>query len=314
MAKKKEFTIISAFKIFFEGIKLYLQNIDKFIYYMSFPVLGQIIGIILIFTTVYLFASHINQIISINPSLDNVSVMFILLILIITPSFTLFIASCWKYLVAIGALNSMANNIISGAKFEDVNIHNDIVTRNLGTFLGLMLILSLLFIVGIIPIFWIILLIIMIYFSLVFQIFALEEGLNVIEIFKKSIQTVKGNFLKVTFVLFLLWLFTYNILPSLIDFAFEKLSLYKYLCIPIEAFCKNLPLAETQTTIQTIMSAINSKIKYEIAIQELSKSIATSLLEIIIIGYTLPLRSICCTILYKNLETKKLKEKKIKEL
>ena len=77
---------------------------------------------------------------------------------------------------------------------------------------------------------------------------------------------------------------------------------------------KDLPLEDIQNSMQTIISAINSQITFTLDVKELSKSIVMNLLAVVIIGYTLPLRSICCTILYKNLETKKLKEKKIKEL
>lgn len=314
MAKKKEPAIISSLKIFFEGIKLYFKNIDKFIGYMTFPVLGQVLGVVLIFTTVHLFGNNVEKIVLINPALNNVSIMFTILILLSVPSFMIFFASFWKYLVAMGALNSMANNLISGAKLEDLNIHNDIITRRMSTYLFLILILSIISLIGLIPILWAVLLVVMIYLSLVFQIFALEENLNSLDIIKKSVQIIKGNFLKTTIVLFLLWLFTYNILPELFNFAFEKLNLYSYLCIPVEAFAKDLPLEDIQNSMQTIISAINSQITFTLDVKELSKSIVMNLLAVVIIGYTLPLRSICCTILYKNLETKKLKEKKIKEL
>jgi len=314
MAKKKEPVIIGALKIFFEGIKLYFQNTGKFLGYMTFPVIGQIFGIVLLFTTVHLFVNHIESIVAINPALNNVSVMFITMILLTIPSFMIFFAAFWKYLVAMGALNSMANNLISSAKLEDLAIHNDTVTRRMPTYLFLILILSVVSLIGLIPLLWVVLFIIMIYLSLVFQIFALDESLNTLEIVKKSFNLVKGNFFKTTFVLFLLWLFTYNILPELFNYAFEKLNLYNYLCAPVEAFCGNLPLADIQNSVQTILSAINSKVTFTIDAKEFSKTIVMSLLAVSVIGYTLPLRSICCTLLYKDLETKKLKEKKIKEL
>ena len=100
MAKKKEPAIISSLKIFFEGIKLYFKNIDKFIGYMTFPVLGQVLGVVLIFTTVHLFGNNVEKIVLINPALNNVSIMFTILILLSVPSFMIFFASFWKYLVA----------------------------------------------------------------------------------------------------------------------------------------------------------------------------------------------------------------------
>ena len=61
MAKKKDSAIVSSGKIFFEGIKLYFKNVDKFLGYMAFPVLGQAVGVILIFTTVHLFSNNVEN-------------------------------------------------------------------------------------------------------------------------------------------------------------------------------------------------------------------------------------------------------------
>lgn len=39
----------SVWLIFFEGIKIYALNIHKFFLYMAFPVLGQLLGLFMIF-------------------------------------------------------------------------------------------------------------------------------------------------------------------------------------------------------------------------------------------------------------------------
>ena len=147
-----------------------------------------------------------------------------------------------------------------------------------------------------------------------FQVFALNENLNVIGIIKKSVKIVKGNFLKVSFLLILLWAFTYSMLPELFNFIFDKLNIYNYLIIPVIEFCKNLPLKEVEQTVTTAVSAFNKDFIFEIDLISFSKRIVSMVITSIIIGFTLPLRSICCTLLYKNLEIKKLKEKKLKEL
>lgn len=314
MAKKNELSLITAFKIFAEGLTLYFKNIDKFLKYMTFPVLGQIIGIVIIFTVVHLFSLHVNSLVALNPAMNNVSLMFLLLIIFIIPGFMLFFAAFWKYLVAMGALNSMATNLISNAKLEDLKIHDDTVTRRSGTFVSLVLILSVISLVGIFPLFWVPYLIIMVYLCLVFQIFAFEENLNVWEIIAKSFKMIKGNLTKTVILLFFLYLFSYTMLPELFNFAFEKLHLYNYLVIPVEAFSKNLPLEDISSTVNSVILAINANAKFSLDYVLMAKSIVVNILAAIIIGYTLPLRSICCTLLYKNLETRRLKDKKIKEL
>jgi len=314
MAKKKGLTTLDILNLFVEGTKLYFKNFPKFLKYMAFPVLGQIIALFLIFTTVHLFTNNLDKLIYINPALNNISILMIILLILIIPSFIIFFAAFWKYIVAMGSLNSMANNIISGAKLENLSIHNDTVNRRMGTFLGLILILSLISLGFIIPFISLIILVLMIFLCLSFQIFALEENLKTIGIIKKSIKMVKNNFVKTSFLLFLLWFFTYYFIPEIFNLTLDKLDLYKYLIIPIVEFCKDLPFAEVEQTVNTIFSAVNNNSIFQFDVVSISKRIVAVIFASIIIGFTLPLRSICCTLLYKNIEIKKLKEKKLKEL
>ena len=52
MAKKKN----TPLNIFMESVGLYFSNFDKFVKYMTFPVLGQIIGLSLVFLLTYFYA------------------------------------------------------------------------------------------------------------------------------------------------------------------------------------------------------------------------------------------------------------------
>ena len=314
MAKKKGLTTLDILKLFVEGVNLYFKNLPKFLKYMAFPVLGQVLAMFLIFTTVHLFTNNLDKLIYINPALDNISILMIILLVLIIPSFLIFFAAFWKYVVAMGALNSMANNIISGAKLENLSIHNDTVNRRMGTFLGLILILSLISLLMVVPFVFLIMIIIMIFLSLSFQVFALEENLKTFGIIKKSFKMVKSNFLKTAFLLFLLWFFTYYFVPEIFNLILYKLDLYKYLIIPIVEFCKDLPLAEVEQTINTIFTAVNNNSIFQFDVISISEKIVAMIFASIIIGFTLPLRSICCTLLYKNIEIKKLKEKKLKDL
>lgn len=308
MAKKNESKIVSVFKIIFEGLCLYFKNIDKFMKYMTFPILGQVLGLILIFSTQYLFATNLEKIVVLSPIFDNVSVVFTTLLIITIPAFIIFLAAFWKYLVAMGSLNSMANNLICSAKLDDLSIHNDTVNRRLGTYVSLLLILSLISFLGVIPLFWIPLLVVMIFLCLVFQVFALEENLNAIEICKKSAKMIKGNFLKASLLLFLLYVISYIMIPELINYAFTKLSIYEVVNKPLETYLATLPLMEVQSMIQMFVP------DFSLDFSAIPKTIASIVVSTVVICYTLPLRSICCTMLYKDLELKKLKEKKIKEL
>ena len=52
----------SVWLIFFEGIKIFALNIHKFMLYMAFPVLGQILGIFLIFGLTFWFTQNMQDI------------------------------------------------------------------------------------------------------------------------------------------------------------------------------------------------------------------------------------------------------------
>ena len=314
MAKKKGLTTLDILKLFIEGFELYLKNLPKFLKYMAFPVLGQVLSVFLIFTTVHLFANNVEKLIYINPALNNVAVLLMVMLILIIPSFMIFFAAFWKYIVAMGSLNSMANNIISGAKLENLSIHNDTVNRRMGTFLGLVFVLSILSIGFIVPFISLIILILMVFLCLSFQVFALEENLKTVGIIKKSFKMVKSNFLKTAFLLFLLWFFTYYLVPEIFNLILNNIGLYKYLILPIVEFSKDLPLAEIEQSVNTIFSAVNNTSTFTFDINSLAEKVVAMINTSIIIGFTLPLRSICCTLLYKNIEIKKLKEKKLKEL
>ncbi len=48
----------SVWAVFFEGIKIYALNIHKFFLYMLFPVLGQLVGLFLIFGVTYWYTTN----------------------------------------------------------------------------------------------------------------------------------------------------------------------------------------------------------------------------------------------------------------
>ena len=54
MAKKNN----TPLGIFMESIGLYFSNFDKFVKYMSFPVLAQIAGLALVFLLTYFYAKN----------------------------------------------------------------------------------------------------------------------------------------------------------------------------------------------------------------------------------------------------------------
>ena len=59
MSKKNK----TPFAIFAEASRLYFTNFSKFISYMTFPVLGQMLGLLLVFGLTYFYAKNMPMLI-----------------------------------------------------------------------------------------------------------------------------------------------------------------------------------------------------------------------------------------------------------
>ena len=87
MTKKKN-TILN---IFMDSLKLYFSNFDKFIKYMTFPVLGQLLGLILVLALTFFYSKNLPNLIEKFPNFGEVSTVLIFAILIALPGLAIFI-------------------------------------------------------------------------------------------------------------------------------------------------------------------------------------------------------------------------------
>ena len=67
---KKNNTILN---IFMDSLKLYFSNFDKFIKYMTFPVLGQLLGLILVLALTFFYSKILPNLIEKFPNFGEVS-------------------------------------------------------------------------------------------------------------------------------------------------------------------------------------------------------------------------------------------------
>ena len=74
----------SIWLVLFDGIKIYFSNIDKFVLYMIFPVLGQIIGIALTFLLSLGFAQKVIE------KTSSISMTLLLIFLLAVPGLLIF--------------------------------------------------------------------------------------------------------------------------------------------------------------------------------------------------------------------------------
>ena len=278
----------SIFFILWEGIKIYFSNIDKFLLYMLFPVFGQVIGIALSFGLSLGFADKVVQ------KADSPAVALLMILLLAIPGLLIFAKAFWDYMVAYVALNSMTEGAVTTGKVYDLVSHNEVATQRGWKYIGFLIILSGLMSLGssiffIIPGF-----VLWIYFILVFQVFTFEPDLSITDIFKRSFLLVKGNWARTFILMAVLGFFSMYILTEGITVVFDYLNLTASASSIFNFISNLIPL----DLVNKILVHANKPI---ITNEMISKTIFVSVLGMIISGLTLPIRSICWSLWYKNL-------------
>lgn len=278
----------SIFFILWEGIKIYFSNIDKFLLYMLFPVFGQVIGIALSFGLSLGFADKVVQ------KADSPAVALLMILLLAIPGLLIFAKAFWDYMVAYVALNSMTEGAVTTGKVYDLTSHNEVATQRGWKYIGFLIVLSVLMSLGssiffIIPGF-----VLWIYFILVFQIFTFEPDLSITDIFKRSFLLVKGNWARTFILMAVLGFFSMYILTEGITVVFDYLNLTASASSIFNFISNLIPL----DLVNKILVHANQPI---ITNEMISKTIFVSVLGMIISGLTLPIRSICWSLWYKNL-------------
>ena len=282
MAKQKR-----VLNIFFEGLKIYCLNLHKFLLYMAFPVLGQLLGIFMIFGLNFWFTNNLNDLTQKYSALNNVSTMMLFIVLTALPGFVIFMKSFWDYLVAYGALNSMTEGYLNTGKVYDFKSHNEVVLKKTFSFILLWFLFGIFTLLAIIPIFWVIGIIFFVYFVLIFQVFTFENGLSPIGYFRRSLQIIKGNFVRTLILMVILLILTYFLLSSGISVLFDYLNIAEPITKGIEAWAFTLPIEPVE--------------KYGVTPALIASNIFQNLIIFLAVGFTLPLRSICWTLWYNNL-------------
>lgn len=274
--------------ILIEGIKIYFSNIDKFLVYMLFPVFGQVIGIALSFIMTLGFAEKIAA------KTDNIWMALLFILLLAIPGLLIFTKAFWDYMVAYVALNSMTEGAVTTGRVYDFKSHNEVATRRAFKYVLFLLALSLLISVGssiffIIPGF-----VLWIYCILVFQVFTFEPELSIPEVFKRSFLLVKGHWGRTFLLMAVLAFFSIFILTEGVSVIFDYLNLTPHICKLFDFIGEAIPL----TLINRILLHFDYK---PITVELISHWTFLSVLGCIIAGLTLPIRSICWALWYKNL-------------
>lgn len=277
----------SVWLIFFEGIKIFALNIHKFMLYMAFPVLGQILGIFLIFGLTFWFTQNMQDIAAKYDALNNMSSMITLIVVSVIPGVLILIKAFWDYLVAFVALNSMTEGYLNTGRVYDFKAHNSVATQKSFSFITIWFLISIMTILGILPVFWIFAGLFFIYFILVFQVFTFENGLSPVGYFKRSMFLIKGKFGRTFLLMAILTIFTYVILVSGLGVLFDAFNWTNPLAKMFEAWAYTLPIDPLE--------------QYGVTPSVIGTELVKQLIFFLAIGFSLPIRSICWTLWYNEL-------------
>ena len=202
-------------------------------------------------------------------------------------------------MVAYVALNSMTEGALTTGRVYDFQSHREVATRRTLKYIGLLLVVGILSLIGVITssvilgivpslIFWV-------FFVLVYQIFTFEDDISLKDCFRRSIYLVRGNWWRTSLLMFILWFFSVYIITEGVSVIFASLHLTDRICSLFDFIGNNMPFLET----------VNDALKYfglnVISVNAISKSVFMLFLTTVITGLSLPIRSICFTLWYKTL-------------
>lgn len=292
----------SIWSILGEGLKIYFKNFLKFTQYMLFPVFGQVIGIALIFGLTGWFAFAMPYLTEQYSFLNNFTTVTFVLLLLTLPGFAIFLKAFWDYLVAYGALNSMTEAVISTGKLYDFKAHNQVVTKHSMKFIVLLLIISILSLIAINPLFWVLGLIFFIYFILVFQVFTFEPDATITGCFKRSFNLIKGNFGRTFLIMLILTIIAHYAINWCAVGFLNIIKLGEFFKGIFENWATTLPLTNINVTLEYFKIPTITPLM-------IANEIFASAVLFVVAGLTLPMRSVCWTLWYKNLSDKKLNNK-----
>lgn len=278
--------------ILFKSLQIYLANIHKFFLYMAFPILGQLMGLVLIFIPAMYLKDTLPALCEKYAFFAEATHALALVLLAILPGLVLLTSAFWKYLVAYAALNSMTHSALATGKIYDFPAHNGVVYKNIWTYIWLWLVISILGLLAFNPFFIVPAGIFFIFFILVFQVFSFEDEKGVWNCFSRSFNLVKNAYFTTLALAIILLIIAWGI-SELATFGLSKivdtgsfLSKFAWDCV-----------------VTDYINGLNSKLPLMLQITPtfISQTLFASLVGFIVYGFTLPLRSICWTLWYKKL-------------
>ena len=300
MARKKHNNFFEVFKMFFSSVKTFFLYFDQTTKALLFPIFGQLIAVILIFTLTYFYNQNGKEIKAFLPFLKTDESLFIAFIILLIPLFIVFAKAFYDYIIKFASLNLLfyTNSGKKKVKNIDFKANDNVIQRKLVKYIILMFLITLMCITPLI--------LILPLACLAFQVFALEGDVSPIKAITRSVEMVKVNFIPTIIALALCIFFTYMFLPSLFVWAAEKTSVYYFMLNTCEKFVLITPLPDMVSMAD--LGMLNEYINEILSPVAIARNITESIISFIILGFTLPLRCCYFTELYRLYDAEKIKE------
>ncbi len=142
-----ETRIFSIIDIFSDSFEKLFNNFWPLCKYMLYPVLGQILGLIISVVPSFVVAT-------LAATLDmDVIVMLSIIILGAIIGLPLFCHAFWKYIIRSASLCVISKDLILNNQLIDFKLAEEQITKRTGAYIALLLIVSLIYLVALIPMF-----------------------------------------------------------------------------------------------------------------------------------------------------------------
>jgi len=301
--------------IILAAIRIYSSNFLRISSYMLFPVLGQVLGLLLVFCLAGVFSAYLPELAAKNPAFNSIPTVMLSIILITIPGLLIFIKAFWEYLVVYGAMNSVTQGFLETGKIYDYPAHKATVTQNALSFIALWVLYSIFVSLGIIPLLWVPVAVFFVYFVLVFQVFSFEQNITPVDYFTRSFTLIRGNFIRTVLIMFIIGIFTHVIFVQGFSVLFDFTRITQFLGSLFESTIVELvPIDEINNIISTINELIinithNATVQMDlITPAKVSAFFIYQVIAFLVISFTLPLRSITWALWYKALKEVELKK------
>ncbi len=284
--------------IILAAIRIYSTNFLRFCGYMLFPVLGQVLGLMLVFSLSALFTAYLPELADKYAFFRDYTTMVMSIVVIIIPGLLIFMKAFWDYLVAYGAINSITDGFLTTGKIYDFPAHKATITTRSFSYIGLWILYSIFISASIlIPVLWLIGAVFFVYFVLVFQVFSFEPDKSPTGCFGRSFEIIKGNGFRTLLIMAIIGIFTHILFVQGFSVIFDFTKLTHFLGLVFDKTIVELvPIDIINDKILMFNSSFNL-----ITPSKVSEFFVYQTVSFIVIGFTLPLRSITWALWYKAL-------------